>query len=71
MKKHKFSSMSEVATFLADQACEVYHVMVLHDDDCTPSSCTCKPDYVVEIATPDNVMAGAKAERAWRKAKAS
>ena len=42
-----------------------YHVVVLHDDDCTPSRCGCEPEYVVEDLTVDNYQRAAKAQSEW------
>lgn len=42
------------------------HVVVLHDEGCTPTSCACEPEYVVEPLTVETLTAGAEAEAVWR-----
>ena len=44
---------------------KVWHVMVLHDAQCSPSRCQCGPSYQVELATEENLVEGARLERAW------
>ena len=51
---------------LATRPPGVYHATIVHDDACTPSSCVCEPEIVLETATPENVAAGAEGERQWR-----
>lgn len=68
MKLH-FRDQAELAAVLAAPEFQgrALHVLVLHDDACTPNICVCKPEYVVEELTTDTYLAGQKAQAAWRK----
>jgi len=69
--RHRFTSMEALASFVRSRPPPSHHVIVEHDDACTPTACTCRPHYVLEDLTVENVLAGAKAEAAWRKQRAS
>lgn len=43
----------------------VYHAVVLHDDECTPSRCVCSPEVVIEEATEENLRRGAEGQAEW------
>lgn len=45
------------------------HVVVLHDDDCTPARCVCEPEYVLEELTTENYLKGQAAQEEWKKKK--
>jgi hypothetical protein len=48
-----------------------YHVMVLHDDACSPSRCSCKPWFEVRDLTTDAVLEGQRLQDKWTKETAS
>lgn len=41
------------------------HVLILHDDSCTPSACSCSPEFVLEELTVDSYKAGQLAQTDW------
>ena len=47
------------------------HVVVEHDDNCTPSQCRCEPTYRIEPLTPETFARGARGEEEWRRRAAS
>lgn len=66
-KDRTFTNVQDAVEFMMKRP-DAYHMVVLHDDACSPARCTCKPDFVVEDMTADNWIAGQKAEDEWRKA---
>lgn len=57
----------EFAAFAASVARtgQMIHVQVLHDEACTPSVCTCDPEYIVEELTAESYRAGQAAQNDW------
>jgi hypothetical protein len=43
----------------------VLHVMVLHDEECTPTICCCEPHFEIEKATAENFLEGEQAQAKW------
>lgn len=43
------------------------HVMVLHDQGCSPEACRCRPEFVVKKLTPENYLEGQRAQAKWAK----
>jgi hypothetical protein len=72
MKPRTFKSYAQLVAYcLRRRPGKLYHTRILHDDACTPTSCTCRPDFILEDGTVENVIAGAKAEAEWRRSRAS
>ena len=44
-----------------------YDVRVLHDDECAPSRCACKPWFEVRDLTTENALESARAQDEWRR----
>ena len=42
------------------------HVLLLHDDRCTPARCVCEPEVVIRPLTPEAIAEGEQLERAWK-----
>lgn len=61
LQSHEFDAAMSALT----DAGRFVHVTILHDDDCTPSRCVCRPDYVLAVATPERLVDGARAQRQW------
>lgn len=43
------------------------HVMILHDDGCSPQACRCRPEFVLERLTDESYSAGQAAQAKWTK----
>jgi hypothetical protein len=43
------------------------HQTILHDDKCTPSSCTCSPHYIIENLTAETWIEGERRQQEWIK----
>ena len=69
--KKEFASMTELMAYTATLKPGLAHVLILHDDACSPDQCGCKPTYVVEDGTAENIIEGARQQRAWIKGKRS
>ena len=67
MTPRTFKTVEGLRAFTARRP-GVWHVIVLHDDACTPSRCTCAPWYELRDLTVESYQAGIEGERAWRKA---
>jgi hypothetical protein len=69
MKPRLFKTRAGLDAFMASHAESggAFHMVILHEDGCTPSSCRCSPWYEVRALTVDNVLDGAKREAKWRK----
>jgi hypothetical protein len=66
--KMHFANYAEMAVWMATSGRgKAHHVMVLHDRGCTPSVCTCEPEYIVEPLTTESYLAGHAAQVAWEK----
>lgn len=66
---HTFTSYEAMSAWMATEGRgKVWHVMVLHGSQCSPSACRCQPEYQVEPATEDNLVEGARLERDWARA---
>ena len=61
-----FDNLEELAAWAAtDGRGRAAHLLILHDDDCPIAStgrCECSPSYVVEELTPENYLAGQRAQ---------
>jgi hypothetical protein len=44
---------------------DAYHLIILHDDACTPGACVCEPEYVIEGLTPETYERGQRAQAEW------
>lgn len=66
-----FKTYEALVGFTEEQRCAqggaAFHVTILHDDACSPSSCVCSPEYVLEELTADTLLKGAEAQRRWKK----
>jgi len=71
MKPRLFKTHAGMLAFLTSRPAAVYSVLVLHDDQCSPSRCTCSPWYEVRDGTAETVTEGAKLQAKWIKETAS
>lgn len=71
--KREFKNQAALDAFLATGELQgtASHVLVLHDNACTPGVCVCEPSFVVEELTIDNYLAGQQAQAKWVKEKTS
>jgi len=65
----RFKSLAEFMMAMAAGAFtgRAVHLVVVHDDGCTPERCRCSPEYVVEELTAENLRRGAREHEAWAK----
>ena len=71
MKLRTFKTQSGLASFLASRPAQAYDLRILHDRQCTPSACRCKPWFELRPLTVANHLEGVRLESEWRKAVAS
>jgi hypothetical protein len=72
VKSRTFKSYAQLVAYCLRRPGKLYHTLILHDDACAfPTSCTCRPDFILEDGTVENVMRGAKSQAEWRKSRAS
>lgn len=73
MSKIRFRNRAELSAALASGAFKgrAMHMMVFHDDRCTPSRCTCEPEFELEELTPEAYEAGQRAQDEWVRSKQS
>lgn len=71
MKRVTYKSAEELHAAVAALASKggAFHVVILHDDACTPAGCVCTPEFVLEELTVENYRKGQEAQEAWRKGK--
>jgi hypothetical protein len=69
--KRLFKSVDGLRAFLDTQKGNAVHVMVLHDDGCSPSRCACKPWFEVQDLTADVWIDAESRQAAWIKGTAS
>lgn len=61
---HSPEELAEVQLALHGMA---VHVMILHDDGCSPEACRCRPEFVLERLTPEGYLEGQAAQKKWAK----
>jgi hypothetical protein len=73
MKPRYFKTFGGLTDFVMSQGTrgKVWHVTVLHDDDCDPFFCHCNPHFRAEPATKENLAEGLKQQREWLRGKLS
>lgn len=72
MKRHFASRAAlEAAMATGEIQAGAFHLVVLHDDACTPGICVCEPEFILEDLTPENYMAGQRAQADWKRSKTS
>lgn len=69
MKKIHFKSEAAMIAALTSDKFRgrAMHVVILHDDQCTPDRCVCEPEFILEDLTVENYMAGQRAQAKWKK----
>jgi hypothetical protein len=69
VKKIHFKTQAELVAALASSAFQgrALHMVILHDDACTPDRCSCEPEYVLEDLTVENYIAGQRAQAEWKR----
>ena len=65
MSERIFKTRHAFETFMASQRPGVWHVLVMHDAQCTPTTCRCKPWFKVQKATEESVADGAAKQAEW------
>jgi len=73
MKPTLFKSRDAFTAFLASVAGtgRLLHTMVMHDDGCSPSRCTCEPWYEVRDLTVETMLEGQAEQDKWIKGSSS
>jgi|HubBroStandDraft_6_1064221.scaffolds.fasta_scaffold2200735_1 hypothetical protein len=66
MKLRLFKTRAEFEAFVAAGG-SALHVLILHDNACTPSRCVCEPWYEVRDLTKDTRLDGLERQRKWVK----
>jgi hypothetical protein len=66
MKPRLFKTRAEFEAFVAAGG-SALHVLILHDNACTPSRCVCEPWYEVRDLTKDTRLDGLERQRKWVK----
>lgn len=69
MKPRKFKTAEGLRNFLSAHPTGVFHAIVLHDNECTPTDCVCEPEYIVEEGTEENMVRGAQLQAQWYREK--
>lgn len=64
-------SEDELSAVLLAIPVAAYHLLILHDEECTPSQCNCNPEYILEDLTVENLTMGQKAQQEWIRSKTS
>jgi hypothetical protein len=69
----RLRSPAELAQLRASGALQglAVHVLVLHDEQCTPSRCICSPEYELREVTVETLLEGARLQAAWVRSTAS
>ena len=65
--KLRFKNTAELNAFIETGALQgkAMHLLVEHDDVCTPGVCVCEPSYVLDNLTPEFFRAGQLAQAKW------
>jgi hypothetical protein len=69
VKPRVFKTHDGMVAFMRSQASKgkAWHMLILHDDGCSPARCSCQPWYEVRPLTVDNYIEGQKAQAQWVK----
>jgi hypothetical protein len=65
--KRIFKTYSGLASFLAARPGVAFHLLIVHEHECSPSRCGCRPAFELRDLTADNVLEGAALEAKWAK----
>lgn len=73
MKPRLFKTQHALDAFLESRRGkgDALHVLILHDEGCSPSRCSCEPWFEVRELTADNVLEGQRLQDAWVKRSSS
>jgi aminoglycoside phosphotransferase len=71
VKELKFKTAAQLQKYVRRRPPKAWHVVVVHDNACSPLACTCSPEYILEDLTVANVERAIREEREWKKASLS